>query len=301
VLWLGPLSLTQASKERSLVHVHDLTRSQLAQPGVVRRSHPTFFRALRKFCGERSVPERVERTVRNHSSKQIAQLASRLRELLRQASAMLSDYEPLAEAPSMDVYLVIGCGKTDGFALLDGDAPKVFFDLATLVEPERRDMIGLSFVIHELLHGFHFAAQPELASRNRGSLEERLLKALLAEGTATYHTKRVTGLPDRLVFGAGLYDRATFRRWRHRARARKPRYGKRLARFLRDPNAEPNLTTDLMWVVEPDRLADKRHGYLYGYEIVERLVRRRGLRLDHSYEASRGAALRYFGLEETGP
>lgn len=125
------------------------------------------------------------------------------------------------------------------------------------------------------------------------------MKALLSEGLATFYAGLATGASEASLLWIDMFDVDRFQAWKEAAVAARPAYAQRLQRFVCTPEAEPDLTADLLYVLEFKDLDEKRFGYWYGYEIAASMHQSSGNALAVDYPSARAAVFSYFGVSES--
>lgn len=289
-------------KQAEAPAVRNLVAQQLRDPGW--RGDTTrdadFLEALGGFCEGSSFDAALPKAREDYGDTRLLEIADSVAVRLVQAQRRVLDASlGPSSGTNPDVFVVAGCGKTDGFALLAGGAPAVFVDVTTILTRGVEAYEDGVFFTHELLHGIHFVDQPNYAASRREGPQEALFKALLAEGIATYYSGVVTKETDSRLLWLGMFDAERFDRWRARAQAARPEYAERIHRFLCDPSTEPGLTADLMYVLDMSELDRKRFGYWYGFEIAAKLHESHGDALRIEYDVALSAALEYFDVPTT--
>lgn len=278
--------------------MHDLVPGQLGD-AAWRGDSPReleFVRALDVFCEGQAFDAGLGPAREVHGDARLAEVSALLQTRLLAAQQQLLDASLRPAGPLPDVYVVAGCGKTDGFALLAGETPAVFVDVTTTLSRGIEAYDDGVFFTHELLHGMHFVDHPEYAASKRVGPEETLLKALLAEGIATYYSGAVTGASESNLLWLGMFDLDQFSRWQEAARRARSTYAERLDGLRCDPEPDPQLTADLMYVLDMSDLESKRFGYWYGYQVAKRLHETTGNAMKVDYAEARATVFEFFEL-----
>ena len=160
-------------------------------------------KSMQKFCGTDSFDKNVSDLSRSFTKEKILQSAETIGNSIKVGSEKISKDLILKEDLNLNVFLGIGCGKTDAFAIPYNGKYAVFFDLTTLMNQNREDA-PLVFIAHEIIHGVHFSLQPEFSPENYKSAEDKLIRYVLAEGMATYTAAIVTKADERTALWANI-------------------------------------------------------------------------------------------------
>ncbi len=289
LLLLTPLAFGTYSAQ---IHNYALAKSDLS------KIDSSFINSYRKFCSkpEFSAPAARKAFLKKYSVSAGEKLSVQIESLIRSALGSITEKLPSKDKVNLRVVLLFGCEKTDATALLGTSETFVFFDIYTLFNQGRQDKMDKVFVVHELLHGVHFARHPEFAPVNYRKPADHLMKYLISEGAATYFAQKVTGASDKDTYWPSMFDETQYSAWNKFAQAEKKKFSKRIQRYLQEVKAEPDLLKDLFYVLEFKDLESKRPGYLYGAEITRNFDRKHNKGLDFSYEDIEGEIKKYFSL-----
>ena len=301
VLFLGCVHVqTQAPHhETRPVLVHNLVPVQIEEPGEVRHDHQVFFEAYDRFC-ELAGTDDVRATAleylwNDHETDDALALARELESLVEDVAAGLKPFVSQDRFEPIPIYLVLGCGVSDGYALVADDDVWVFVDLVVLLHRGRDYWKQARFLLaHELGHAIHFSYQPDFAIESRHGHEEELWKTLLAEGIATHLSTQIYPLSDKEAFWGDILDSSEHEKWVRFAESERNDFGRRIKDYLEDPTTDPDVVADLLYVHDFDDLTRKRAGYYYGTQIVREYEQRHGSVLEAAYEDLVPYLLSYF-------
>ncbi|MBX7155323.1 MAG: hypothetical protein K1X91_10190 [Bacteriodetes bacterium] len=154
----------------------------------------------------------------------------------------------------------IGDFGTNGHAFFYNSSAYPFY----CVEHYATTMYADVFVLHELLHAYHYTIQPEYYFHNQ--TEQSLLsRNLLCEGVATFCSSIITTLPTQQILWADVYTNAQYNNWLQQCHVSK----KDMCRFCLD-NFHHALTNELFYYADGSPLYN-RGGYWLGMNIVQDL------------------------------
>lgn len=281
------------------VEVINLVPQQLAKQAVTNKRDANFLVELGNFCGSNDWNSSVDLFQAQATAigqKNCGKTADRLEYLAKMLSKKIGSKLQTSSLKPVSIYIIIGCGKTDAFALTTKEEVFVFFDIFTLLKQNRSEFINASFVAHELIHGYHFAERAEYSPGNYTTAEDKLLKYLVAEGMASYLSGVLSGEDQKAAFWGDVLNQGQFLKWKQYAELNKKTFARRMEKYLKKPESEPDLLKDLFYVTEMAGLESKRAGYFYGYKIVETHFKSNKLSLDIDIAAIRPTIREYFGL-----
>jgi uncharacterized protein YjaZ len=290
LLLLAPLAFGTFSTQ---IDNYALAKSDLSKIDT------SFMNSYRNFCSKSEFSAHAARKafLKKHSAEVGEKLSLQIESQVRKALNSINSKLPSSDHVKLRVVLLFGCEKTDATALLGHNETFVFFDIFTLFNQGRQSKIDKVFVVHELLHGIHFARHPEFAPLNYHNPSDHLMKYLINEGAATYFAQKITGASDKDTYWPGHFDNSQYLVWKKFAQNEKKKFAERIQRYLHDAKTEPHLLKDLFYVLEFKDLEHKRPGYLYGAAIVRNFDKKNNKGLNFSYKDIAGEIKNYFSLD----
>lgn len=294
IVWMTILVFTRAAEASIKINTFNLASKQIQNLGM--STHEvSLLKSMQKFCGTDSFDKNIEEISKSFTKEKIISAAEKIANSIKEGSEKISKDLILKENLSLNVFLAIGCGKTDAFAIPYDGKYAVFFDLTTLLSQKREDA-PLVFIAHEIMHGIHFSLQPEFSPENYKSAEDNLIRYMLAEGMATYTAALITKADERTALWVDILDEKKYDEYIRTATADLPRFSKRIKSYLKDPTSEPKLLNDLFYVLSTEHLETKRMGYFYAYSILKSSSNHPMNQLRLNYPAIKKEVLEYFNL-----
>ena len=148
---------------------------------------------------------------------------------------------------------------------MDGK-PYVFFDLSLfnfiLSNSNHKTEVH---VCHEIVHGIHYFQNPEYYQGNYKTIEDKYIKKMKAEGTASYLSELITGCKLIDAMGFGFMGEDEFENWIDECNELRESYFESINRAIKDNIFDKELYNRLFFMCG-DSITDGRYGYYYGYK-----------------------------------
>jgi hypothetical protein len=216
-----------------------------------RSTYAAFFDHYRKFWGgnDNFVPTLTIEEVKTRRDLMLRHLvASNTR--LRECGFSTGD---------MSVVLFVGNRSADGHAFLDTDGAVAWFT----IECFDSELEAKIFTMHELIHALHYAAQPEYAFQTVEH-QRNIARQLIAEGIATYLTKRLWNETDGAVLWADKLPDAQLQAWMTDCRNAE----NTLFQFVAANFESSDLSINLFFSANPEDIYSYRAGYYVGLKLI---------------------------------
>ena len=278
------------------VNTYNLASKQL-QKNKMTENEQSLADSMLNYCKSTSFEKDIQTLIQNFTKDKVLTSAVALGNAIQSGSQTISKNIQLKSDLKLNVFLIIGCGKTDAFAIPYQDQYAVFFDLSTLMN-QKRDKAPIEFIAHEIIHGVHLTLQPEFAPENFKSAEDNLIRYMIVEGMATYVAALITKTDERKALWVDILNEKQFETYKNTAKSELENYSKRIKSYLKDPNSEPKLLNDLFYVTSMDNLEKKRIGYYYGYSILKQSTTYKPLQqIQIDYPVMRNEVFKFFELK----
>jgi len=165
----------------------------------------------------------------------------------------------------LHIVLFVGQNTTNGHAaFLDGEW-WVWIPVESYITKLRVE----AFVTHEMIHGAHYAFQPDFFFSTPDK-KNRLSRQFLTEGLAMYCTSKVLGLNMQQTLWADYLTDQDYQAWLDQYRNRKSE----IFTVIRNEWNKPQ--RGLFEANDPNDIFQYRAGYLAGFEIIERIAKQFG-------------------------
>lgn len=253
----------------------DIANDQLERGmAAARRVHSDFFNEFsRHFDMSSEFDSEVEGILdaadRDKTVANIRQLHSKIREFMPRLADLVGEHE----VSRLKFATIIGRGTWDGHALMMNDEPVVFFDMTLMNEHLSHPGFELeTHVLHETVHGLHYASQPAFYFSAHGTFAEGLRKRMIAEGVATFLSQRLSGVSVQKALWFGYLDDTRYRRWSAVAEENR----QSIWFSSQDPSASKetleSLEEQLLYLADGIENPNGRLAYYYGYHLARCLA-----------------------------
>lgn len=252
----------------------DIAEDQLASGmAAARRVHSDFFNEFsRHFDTSSEFDAEVEgilaATDRDKTFANIRRLHSEIQELVPRLADLVGEHE----VSRLKFATIIGRGTWDGHALMMNDEPVVFFDMTLMNEHLSHPGFELeTHVLHEMVHGLHYASQPAFYFAAHGTFAEGLRKRMIAEGVATYLSHRLSGVSAAKALWFGYLDDTRYRRWSAVAEEKRQSVWFRSQEPSVSKETQESLEEQLLYLPDGIENPNGRLAYYYGYHLATSL------------------------------
>jgi len=169
----------------------------------------------------------------------------------------------------IELVLFVGQGTSNGHAFLRKDRSIVWIPVETyLTEMQIR-----VFITHELVHGIHYANQPDFFFSNLFQ-KQNIGRQVITEGVSTFVTSSFLGCSLGSAMWADYLDQSKIKTWIDECESRI----KELYAFVRENwNVNEGDATELFLANNQKDIMQNRAGYFIGYSLVNEFVRAHSL------------------------
>ncbi|MCD4783613.1 MAG: hypothetical protein K8T10_07255 [Candidatus Eremiobacteraeota bacterium] len=248
----------------------DFTKEQFGENDGFIKDNPLFREFISEYervCDNRpDFSGRLSSTVLEEDSDITAQNVEKLIKTIEGLEFPTSSFPGKIQLP--DVIFFIGTRAWDGHGIYIDGKFYVFFNMSILnmimAKPEfNRDIHNL----HEIIHAIHYTCLPEFYPGNYRKTDQQYLNKMIAEGTATYISGKLSGKTPGESLCFGLMDEDDFQEWIGIARESKGEIWRSLKECFETGKKDEDLMSRLFYM-PGGSLDSGRFGYFYGMEIV---------------------------------
>jgi hypothetical protein len=172
----------------------------------------------------------------------------------------------------------------DGHGILVNERSFVFFNMDMIDEHFKYENFNMkAHAIHELFHAIHYKARPDFYQGNYKTTREFYLNKMIAEGVASYLSKKVVFCDEIDALTFGFMDKKEFLMWKTKCCQFKNTFRNEMKNVVTNETIDKENIKDLYYqlyfVPDPDEgaMTRGRFGYLYGYEIVKNITEKLSL------------------------
>ena len=163
----------------------------------------------------------------------------------------------------MSIVLFVGNRSADGHAFLDTDGAVAWFT----IECFDSELEAKIFTMHELIHALHYTAQPEFAFHTVEH-QRNIARQLIAEGIATYLTKRLWNETDEAALWADKLPDAQLQAWMTACKNAE----NTLFQFVAANFESSDPSIEIFYSANPENIYSYRAGYYAGLKLIESIA-----------------------------
>lgn len=222
------------------------------------KSYPALFRHYFRYWADRKLFHKTLTAEQTHRRVHF------IMEELRAIKARLRHANPGAPFPS--IALFVGQGTSNGHAFYDGARLVVWIPIETY---ETKTQMRV-FLLHEILHGLHYAARPEFYFKN--AREKRHIgRQIITEGIATYLTKYILKVDDATAIWADYLPKAKSSSWLKECEKQR----QELFAYAFQCWNITSSKIELFFANDSSDILRYRAGYFIGLRLIETFVQRK--------------------------
>lgn len=161
--------------------------------------------------------------------------------------------------------LFVGQNCSNGHAFKENGRFNVWLPVEAYESKEDID----TFVIHEIVHAFHYSANPKFYFKTK---EEKMNvgRQLITEGIATYLTSKILKVSDKKALWADLLDQKELRDWFSACEDKR----RELFDHVLNNFSLSKEDIQIFWANDPSDIYKYRAGYFVGLEVIKEFVRK---------------------------
>lgn len=167
-----------------------------------------------------------------------------------------------------ELVLMVGQDRSNGHAYLKDGAYQPW----VAVECYASQLLADIFVMHEVIHAWHYNASPDFFFSNKAE-KENSLRQLICEGIATWLTAEILSVTQAEALWADHLPLDQVKRWIAEGEARQSEISEHLLKSVK--TGEP---TQLFVLADPDDIMANRAGYYHGMKLMQRIASEQRLR-----------------------
>ena len=255
-----------------------------------------FIQAYEEFFSK-DARARISKTLQGIDKAELEKAALLVENQLQSLYKEFSQALPELDLP--DSVLFIGDAVTDGHGIKVNDRWYLFIDLNTVVNQQRHMGNMKWFLAHELAHAIHYSVASEFFRSEYASAEDHILKYMMAEGIATWVSMKICDIPENRAFWGDFLDDEQISQWKQHAAENKTLVGQQIKKAVKEDHNHSEINRRLFYVLNMENLEQKRTGYLYGFEIIDRIASQKNLiqLLKTPYSEMRPQILSFFSVQ----
>ncbi len=213
----------------------------------------------KEFCGK--IPDIVEKTNKEETLRNISILEKIAKEV-----------EPRVKLANKEnrfpgIAFFVGLNNYDGHGFLVNGKPYVFLNMTRMNQMMHLKRFSIkTHLVHEAFHALHYFYSPEFYPKKYTFNRKEVLKTLIAEGVATYLSKKALKTSDAEALWFGLLNEKDVSVWIKNCKRSLNTVRKKLNTSV---NKSFFLSLFTVSGMDTESLKNGRCGYCYGAEIAE--------------------------------